>query len=182
MFVPQNEGMLRAGQGRSRPKGSIFNPNFPRACFARFCQVQRAVDLVLRALAPVIPDKITAGNSAHLALHRLLGLRRGGGRVLGLPRGRRGLLRRAPGPRRPRLGRLPDRQHAQQPDRGARVALPDAHRALRAARRAVRRRRVARRHRHRARQPLPRRHDRDLRGRAPRVRSAVGHLRRPRRA
>jgi 5-oxoprolinase (ATP-hydrolysing) len=29
--------------------------------------VQRAVDLALRALAPVIPDKITAGNSAHLA-------------------------------------------------------------------------------------------------------------------
>jgi 5-oxoprolinase (ATP-hydrolysing) len=48
------------------PKGSIFNPNYPRACFARFCQVQRAVDLVLRALAPVVPDKVTAGNSAHL--------------------------------------------------------------------------------------------------------------------
>ena len=79
------------------PKGSIFNPNYPRACFARFCQVQRAVDLVLRALAPVIPDKITAGNSAHLALPRLLRLQRGGGRVLGLPRGRRGLLRRPPG-------------------------------------------------------------------------------------
>jgi N-methylhydantoinase B/oxoprolinase/acetone carboxylase alpha subunit len=48
------------------PKGSIFNPSYPRACFARFCQVQRAVDLALRALAPVVPDKITAGNSAHL--------------------------------------------------------------------------------------------------------------------
>ena len=30
-------------------------------------QLQRAVDLVLKALAGVIPDKITAGNSAHLA-------------------------------------------------------------------------------------------------------------------
>ena len=48
------------------PKGSIFNPNYPRACFARFCQVQRAVDLALRALAPVIPEHVTAGNSAHL--------------------------------------------------------------------------------------------------------------------
>jgi 5-oxoprolinase (ATP-hydrolysing) len=48
------------------PKGSIFNPNYPRACFARFCQVQRAVDLALRALAPVLPNQITAGNSAHL--------------------------------------------------------------------------------------------------------------------
>ena len=46
------------------PLGSIYNPKFPRACFARFAQAQRAVDLVMRALAPVIPDKITAGNSA----------------------------------------------------------------------------------------------------------------------
>ena len=28
--------------------------------------MQRAVDLVLRALAPVVPEKVTAGNSAHL--------------------------------------------------------------------------------------------------------------------
>ena len=65
MFVPQNEGMLKPVNVIA-PKGSIFNPSFPRACFARFCQVQRAVDLVLRALAPVVPDKVTAGNSAHL--------------------------------------------------------------------------------------------------------------------
>jgi N-methylhydantoinase A/oxoprolinase/acetone carboxylase beta subunit/N-methylhydantoinase B/oxoprolinase/acetone carboxylase alpha subunit len=65
VFVPQNEGMLRPVTVIA-PKGSIFNPNYPRACFARFCQVQRAVDLVLRALAPVVPEQITAGNSAHL--------------------------------------------------------------------------------------------------------------------
>ncbi len=65
VFVPQNEGML-APVKVVAPKGSIFNPNYPRACFARFCQVQRAVDLALRALAPVVPDQVTAGNSAHL--------------------------------------------------------------------------------------------------------------------
>jgi 5-oxoprolinase (ATP-hydrolysing) len=65
VFVPQNEGML-APVKVIAPKGSIFNPSYPRACFARFCQVQRAVDLVLKALAPVVPDRITAGNSAHL--------------------------------------------------------------------------------------------------------------------
>jgi 5-oxoprolinase (ATP-hydrolysing) len=65
VFVPQNEGMLKPVNVIA-PKGSIFNPNYPRACFARFCQVQRAVDLVLRALAPVVPEKVTAGNSAHL--------------------------------------------------------------------------------------------------------------------
>ena len=65
VFVPQNEGML-APVNVVAPKGSIFNPNYPRACFARFCQVQRAVDLALRALAPIIPGQVTAGNSAHL--------------------------------------------------------------------------------------------------------------------
>jgi len=65
VFVPQNEGMLRPVKVIA-PEGSIFNPRFPRACFARFCQVQRAVDLALRALAPVVPERITAGNSAHL--------------------------------------------------------------------------------------------------------------------
>ena len=65
VYVPQNEGMSRPIKVIA-PKGSIFNPNFPRSCFARFCQVQRAVDLVLRALAPIVPEKITAGNSAHL--------------------------------------------------------------------------------------------------------------------
>jgi len=65
VFVPQNEGMLKPVRVIA-PKGSIFNPSFPRACFARFCQVQRAVDLVLKALAPVVPEQVTAGNSAHL--------------------------------------------------------------------------------------------------------------------
>ncbi len=65
VFVPQNEGMLRPVKVIA-PEGSIFNPRKPRACFARFCQVQRAVDLALRALAPVVPERITAGNSAHL--------------------------------------------------------------------------------------------------------------------
>jgi 5-oxoprolinase (ATP-hydrolysing) len=65
VFVPQNEGMLRPVNVIA-PKGSIFNPNFPRACFARFCQAQRAVDLALRALAPVVPKQIAAGSSAHL--------------------------------------------------------------------------------------------------------------------
>jgi len=65
VFVPQNEGMLKPVKVIA-PKGSIFNPNYPRACFARFCQVQRAVDLVLKALSGVVPEKITAGNSAHL--------------------------------------------------------------------------------------------------------------------
>jgi 5-oxoprolinase (ATP-hydrolysing) len=63
VFVPQNEGMLRPVKVIA-PKGSIFNPTFPRATKARFCQVQRMADFTLQALAGVIPEKITAGNSA----------------------------------------------------------------------------------------------------------------------
>lgn len=65
VFVPQNEGMLKPVDVIA-PEGSIFNPRYPRAAFARFCQVQRVVDLVLRALAPVVPNQVSAGNSAHL--------------------------------------------------------------------------------------------------------------------
>jgi N-methylhydantoinase B/oxoprolinase/acetone carboxylase alpha subunit len=61
--VPHNEGIFRPIHVTA-PLGSIFNPRFPRACFARFCQVQRVVDNVILALAPVLPEETTAGNSA----------------------------------------------------------------------------------------------------------------------
>lgn len=64
-FVPQNQGMFRPVRVIA-PKGSIFNPNFPRACFARMAQIQRVLDCVIRALAPVLPRRATAGNSAHV--------------------------------------------------------------------------------------------------------------------
>ena len=38
---PAERGHASRRSTSSRPKGSIFNPNYPRACFARFCQVQR---------------------------------------------------------------------------------------------------------------------------------------------
>jgi N-methylhydantoinase B/oxoprolinase/acetone carboxylase alpha subunit len=64
-FIPQNQGMFRPVKIVA-PKGSIFNPNFPRACLARMAQVQRVLDCVIRALAPVLPERVTAGNSAHV--------------------------------------------------------------------------------------------------------------------
>ena len=61
--VPQNDGIFRPVQVIA-PKGTIFNPNFPRACFSRFCQVQRVIDNTILALAEVLPTMVTAGNSA----------------------------------------------------------------------------------------------------------------------
>jgi N-methylhydantoinase B/oxoprolinase/acetone carboxylase alpha subunit len=62
-FVPQNDGMFRPVTVEA-PLGSIFNPRFPRACFARMAQVQRVIDCVIRALAPVLPERATGGNAA----------------------------------------------------------------------------------------------------------------------
>lgn len=62
-YVPQNEGVFRPVKVVA-PKGTIFNPNFPRACFSRFCQVQRVVDNTLLALSEILPEQVTAGNSA----------------------------------------------------------------------------------------------------------------------
>jgi N-methylhydantoinase B/oxoprolinase/acetone carboxylase alpha subunit len=61
--VPQNDGVFRPVQVIA-PKGTIFNPTFPRACFSRFCQTQRVVDNVNLALAEALPDQVTGGNSA----------------------------------------------------------------------------------------------------------------------
>src|SRR5204862_5209083 len=61
--VPQNDGVFRPVKVIA-PKGTIFNPSFPRACFSRFCQTQRVVDNVNLALADARPDKVTGDNSA----------------------------------------------------------------------------------------------------------------------
>ena len=61
--VPQNDGVFRPVKVIA-PKGTIYNPTFPRACFSRFTQVQRVVDNTILALAEALPRQVTAGNSA----------------------------------------------------------------------------------------------------------------------
>lgn len=65
VFVPQNSGIFRPIKVVA-PLGTIFNPKFPAACFARFNQVNRLADQVNLALSQVLPQKTTAGNSAHI--------------------------------------------------------------------------------------------------------------------
>ena len=55
--MPQNDGVFRPVKVIA-PKGTIFNPNFPRACFSRFCQTQRVVDSVNLALAEALPEAV----------------------------------------------------------------------------------------------------------------------------
>ena len=73
-YVPQNEGSFRPIKVTA-PKGTIFNPEYPAAAEARFAQIQRLVDCIVKALAPVIPDKVTAGSAATLSFVAYSGVR-----------------------------------------------------------------------------------------------------------
>jgi len=59
-LVPQNHGITRPVSVHA-PKGSIANPRFPAPTIARFCPGNRIADLVLKALAEVVPEKTCAG-------------------------------------------------------------------------------------------------------------------------
>ena len=174
--VPQNDGVFRPVKVIA-PKGTIYNPTFPRACFSRFCQVQRVVDNTILALADALPEGVTAGNSAGIHFCAYSGFSEEMGEYwlyLEVNEGAYGgRLRQG----RDGLRRQPDGEHAQQPDRGARPALPDPVRPVRAPARARRARPLARRHRDHPAEPLPRRRRLLVRGRPP-DRPAARHLRR----
>jgi N-methylhydantoinase B len=61
-FVPQNDGIFRPIKVIA-PEGSLFNPSFPRSALARACLILTAADSAMRALADVVPEKISAGTS-----------------------------------------------------------------------------------------------------------------------
>jgi hypothetical protein len=60
------------------PKGSIYNPIYPAAAEARFAQINRVIDLIYKALAPVLPNDIIAGSSASLSFCSYAGIRPSG--------------------------------------------------------------------------------------------------------
>jgi N-methylhydantoinase B len=64
-YIPANSGAFRPITVVA-PEGSTFNPKFPAATQIRFNPINRVADLILQALAPVMPERITAGNSAQL--------------------------------------------------------------------------------------------------------------------
>lgn len=72
--LPPNEGSFRPISVVA-PKGSIFNPNYPAAAEARFTQCNRMIDLIIKALAPVLPERSTAGNSATLSFAAYSGIK-----------------------------------------------------------------------------------------------------------
>ena len=75
--VPSNQGSFRPVKVTA-PKGSIYNPEFPAAAEARFSQCNRVIDLIYKALAPVLPEEIIAGSSASLSFASYSGVRDNG--------------------------------------------------------------------------------------------------------
>ena len=75
--VPSNQGSFRPVTVIA-PKGSIYNPIYPAAAEARFAQINRVIDLIYKALAPVLPNDIIAGSSASLSFCSYAGIRPSG--------------------------------------------------------------------------------------------------------
>ena len=75
--VPSNQGSFRPIDVIA-PEGSIFNPRFPAAAEARFSQINRVIDLIYKALSPVLPGEIIAGSSATLSFAAYSGVRPSG--------------------------------------------------------------------------------------------------------
>jgi N-methylhydantoinase B len=73
--VPANSGLFRA-ISIAAPEGCLANPRFPAPTIARFCSGNVVADTLMRALAPVVPDRVSAG-VGNLKVIAYSGLRRG---------------------------------------------------------------------------------------------------------
>ena len=59
-YLPQNSGTFEPVHPKARP-GCMFNPTPPTAAFARINQVDKMSDLIIKALAEELPEKVCAG-------------------------------------------------------------------------------------------------------------------------
>lgn len=75
--VPSNQGSFRPISVIA-PLGTIFNPKAPAAAEARFTQCNFMIDLIIKAMAPVLPDEIIAGSSASISFASYAGVKQDG--------------------------------------------------------------------------------------------------------
>jgi N-methylhydantoinase B len=75
--VPSNQGSFRPISVIA-PLGTIFNPKAPAAAEARFTQCNLMIDLIIKAMAPVLPEEIIAGSSASISFASYAGVRSDG--------------------------------------------------------------------------------------------------------
>lgn len=72
--VPSNQGSFRPISVIA-PLGTIFNPKAPAAAEARFTQCNLMIDLIIKAMAPVLPEEIIAGSSASISFASYAGVK-----------------------------------------------------------------------------------------------------------
>ncbi|MCL5260976.1 MAG: hydantoinase B/oxoprolinase family protein [Gammaproteobacteria bacterium] len=65
--LPHNSGLYQPITIYA-PKGTIVNPNFPAPTIGRFCGGQMLANLIVKALAPVLPRTVCAGCSSTKAI------------------------------------------------------------------------------------------------------------------
>lgn len=58
--VPTNSGLFRPIT-IAAPEGCLANPRFPAPTIARFCSGNIVADTLMQALAPIVPDRVSAG-------------------------------------------------------------------------------------------------------------------------
>ncbi len=58
--VPTNSGLFRPISIYA-PEGCLANPRFPAPTIARFCSGNLVADTLMQALAPIVPDRVSAG-------------------------------------------------------------------------------------------------------------------------
>jgi N-methylhydantoinase B len=58
--IPQNSGLTRPITIVA-PKGCLANPIFPAPTIARFCPGNQLADTLMKALAPIVPEQVSAG-------------------------------------------------------------------------------------------------------------------------
>ncbi|MCG8690425.1 MAG: hydantoinase B/oxoprolinase family protein [Minwuiales bacterium] len=58
--IPQNSGLTRPIK-IVVPEGTLANPTFPAPTIARFCPGNAVADAIMKALAPAVPDQVSAG-------------------------------------------------------------------------------------------------------------------------
>lgn len=58
--VPTNSGLFRP-ISITAPEGCLANPRFPAPTIARFCSGNIVADTLMQALAPIVPDRVSAG-------------------------------------------------------------------------------------------------------------------------
>ncbi|AXC51237.1 hydantoinase B/oxoprolinase family protein [Paracoccus suum] len=58
--IPQNSGLTRPITIHA-PKGCLANPIFPAPVIARFCPGNALADTIMKAIAPAVPEQVSAG-------------------------------------------------------------------------------------------------------------------------